>query len=100
LKNREHTFFAHITHRRKSIVPGDGQRLLHFTHADDLAAAFVAVSGHKQAEGQIYTNCADEMTTVNGYIQTLSEIMNKEVEVVHVDPAQHEKSGANLFPFG
>lgn len=100
LKQREHTFFARITHGRKLIVPGDGQRLLHFIHVDDLAAAFAAVPGRKQAGGQIYTIGANEMITVNGYIQTLSEIMNKEVEVVHVDPAQYEKREANVFPFG
>ena len=100
LKQREHTFFARITHGRKLIVPGDGQRLLHFIHVDDLAAAFAAVPGSKQSGGQIYTIGANEMITVNGYIQTLSEIMNKEVEVIHVDPARYEKLEADVFPFG
>ena len=100
LKQREHTFFARITHGRKIIVPGDGQRLLHFIHVDDLAAAFAAVPSRKQAEGQIYTIAANEMITVNGYIQTLFEIMNKEVEVIHVDPALYEKLEADIFPFG
>ncbi len=100
LKQREHTFFARITHNRKLIVPGDGQRLLHFIHVDDLAAAFAAVPGRKQSGGQIYTIGANEMITVNGYIQTLSEIMDKEVEVIHVDPARYEKLEADVFPFG
>lgn len=100
LKEREHTFFTRITHDRKIIVPGDGQRLLHFIHVDDLAAAFAAVPSHKQAAGQIYTIAANEMITVNGYIQTLSEIMKKEVEVVHVDPKSYEELEADVFPFG
>jgi len=100
LKQREHTFFARITHGRKLIVPGDGQRLLHFIHVDDLAAAFATVPTRKQATGQIYTIAANEMITVKGYIQTLSDIMNKEVEVIHVEPKRYEELEANVFPFG
>ncbi len=100
LKQREHTFFARITHGRKLIVPGDGQRLLHFIHVDDLAAAFAAVPTRKQAAGQIYTIAANEMITVNGYLQTLSKVMNKEVEVVHVDPKRYKELEADVFPFG
>ncbi len=100
LKQREHTFFARITHGRKLIIPGDGQRLLHFIHVDDLAAAFAAVPSQKQAAGQIYTIGANEMITVNGYLQTLSKVMNKEVEVIHVDPKRYDELEADVFPFG
>lgn len=100
LKQREQAFFARITHDRKLIVPGDGQRLLHFIHVDDLAAAFAAVPTRKQTAGQIYTIAANEMITVNGYLQTLSEIMNKQVEVIHVDPKRYEEFEVDVFPFG
>ncbi len=100
LKQREHTFFARLTHGRKIIIPGDGQRLLHFIHVDDLAAAFASVPDRKQAEGQIYTIASNEMITVNAYIQTLTDIMSKEVEVIHVDPAHYEEQEVEIFPFG
>ena len=96
LKQREFSYFTRLTRRRTLIVPGEGHTLFHPVHVDDLAEAFAAVPGRSHAIGQTYTVCGPEAITINGYIETIGEIMGVEPEGVHAGAEEFNALPAKL----
>ena len=99
IPEREIMNFVRILKGRKVIIPGDGLNLMTLGHVDDLAAAFAAVPGRKQAQGQAYTITGPEAVTANHYIRTLGEIAGREAETYHMDRDAFNALGLRLFPY-
>ena len=90
LTERESSFFARLTQRRKVILPGDGSVMFHAVHVDDLADAFVGAVGRSQALGQAYTGCGEEPISANDFVKAIGKAMGVTSEIVHVEPEQYE----------
>lgn len=107
LKQREFSYFARLEQGRTIIIPGDGHTLFHPVHVDDLAEAFVLAVGRRHAIGQIYTVCGPEAITINGYVETIGEVMGISPEAVRVESGTYEAMLGHLdlaneqaiFPF-
>ena len=90
--------FARLTQGRSVIVPGEGLALSHSVHVDDLAAAFAAVPGRRQALGQAYNATGPEAITANACISAIASIMDLDGKVVHVDVRDYEAMLKDLEP--
>lgn len=99
MDEREGSYFVRLLQRRRLLVPGNGATLLHLTHVDDLARAHLAVARQKKALGQIYNIAADEVVTIDGYINTIAKVVGVKARKVYVEP--HVVRGLNrqVFPF-
>jgi len=99
IASREFSFFARLSQGRKVIVPGDGLNLLHLVHVDDLANAFASVLGNQQAANQTYTVASPDMITTGGFVQTIANVMDMSVEIVHADAIEYDKQGRQFYPY-
>ena len=85
LTMREFSFFLRLQQGRKIIVPGNGSVLLQSGHVDDLARAFAAVLGKREAIGQAYNVTAEKAVTALGYVNVLAHIVGREPDTLFVD---------------
>ena len=106
LRQREFSFFARLSQRRRIIIPGDGLTLFHSVHVDDLASAFAAVPGRPDTLGQAYTVAGRDAITANGYVEAIGEAMGVVPDVVHLQPKDYvdamRRQGLasdSVFPF-
>ena len=90
LKQREFSFFARLRQGRTIILPGDGYAMFHTVQVDDLASAFAAAPGRSHTLGKAYTVCGPEAISINGWIDTIGEVVGVTPEVVHVDPKEFD----------
>ncbi len=99
IKEREFSYFARVTRKRKVIVPGDGLTFIHPIHVDDLASAFVSVSGKQETFGEAYTICSPDAVTINGYVRVISEIVGFDSEIVNIDANIYKSLNLKVFPY-
>ena len=90
IAERESSFFARLTRRRKVILPGDGSAMFHAVHVDDLADAFVRAAGRSPALGQAYTGCGEEPISANDFVKAIGKAMGVTSEIVHVEPKRYQ----------
>lgn len=84
LAMREFSFFLRLQRGRKIIVPGNGSVLFQTGHVDDLARAFAAVLGKREAVGQAYNVTGDKAVTALGYVSALARIVGREPDILFV----------------
>ena len=99
IKPRESTFFARIDRGRKVVVPGDGLTFQHFVHVEDLANAFATAAQKPDAIGQAYTIAGRDAITLNGFVNTIAEVMGKTVDIIHIEGPAADNIGTPVFPF-
>jgi UDP-glucose 4-epimerase len=70
---------------------GDGEQQRAFTHISDVAPVIAESVNIPAAHNQVFTVGADTPHTVNHLAQIVAEAMNKECNVVHLDPRNEVK---------
>ena len=81
---------------------------MQFAHVDDLANAFVAAAHAKsKAVGNAYTICGEYAITINHWIHSLGQVVDKPINVVYTPGDQfaelNKKLGfkdTDIWPFG
>ena len=88
---------AHIARLRQGrpiFIPGDGSRIMHFVHAEDLARAFVNAPGTGSSLAQTYNGAGPEAVTLTGYIHLIAQVAGIEPEIRYVPEGE-----PSSFPF-
>ena len=89
----EFSFFARLRRKRPVMIPGDGSRILHMVHVDDLARAFAAAPETGASLGQAYTLAGPEAVTLTGYVEMLGRIVGADPEILYVPPDLIDDAG-------
>jgi nucleoside-diphosphate-sugar epimerase len=95
-RNNETFFFDRILSGRPVLVPGNGGWLRQFGHVEDLADSFTAALGNPKAFGRAYNVTGEEVITQVGFVELIAELLERQVELQHFDPAilkRFEKPG-------
>ncbi|MCI0548083.1 MAG: NAD-dependent epimerase/dehydratase family protein [Candidatus Rokubacteria bacterium] len=87
-RHNETFFMDRIWRGRPVLVPGDGGWLRQFGHVEDLADAMAAMLGDGRTAGQAYNVMGEEAITQVGFVELIAEVMERPVELRHVDPAR------------
>ena len=96
---REFSFFLRLQQGRKIIVPGNGSVLLQSGHVDDLARAFAAVLGKREAIGQAYNFCGQKAVTALGYVNMVARIVGREPDVLLVGLERMQALKVPVWPY-
>ncbi|NHJ41001.1 MAG: NAD-dependent epimerase/dehydratase family protein [Asgard group archaeon] len=102
---REYYFFDRIMDEKPIYMPGEGEYLIDFVFARDVAWLVTTPLENKKAIGQSYNATGGEAITLNNYVKIVSEIVGKKAEVIHYDPKILEKDEMKpenwnqMFPF-
>ncbi|MBI2887299.1 MAG: SDR family oxidoreductase [Chloroflexi bacterium] len=102
LPAREQLWFRRIGRGRRVLLPGNGYTHMQYGHVRDLARAFVQMGGNPQTFGQSYNVTGPDLVTMNGYVQLISALTERDVEVVYLDVPEAAAAAAkdrNLLPF-
>jgi nucleoside-diphosphate-sugar epimerase len=99
LTMREFSFFLRLQQGRKIVVPSNGSVLFQSGHVDDLARAFAAVLGRREAIGQAYNVTGDKAVTALGYVQTLGHIVGREPDILFVDLERRRAMKVPVWPY-
>ncbi len=99
MDEREGSYFARLLTGRKILIPGNGSTVIHFTHVDDLARAYLSVIGKEQTLGQAYNIADAEAFTINGYIDIISQIVGVNTQKIYLEPRDIKKLNRSVFPF-
>jgi nucleoside-diphosphate-sugar epimerase len=102
---REYYFFDRIMDQKTIYMPGNGEYLIDFVNASDVAWLATVPLENKKAIGQCYNATGEGAITLNNYVKEVSEIVGKKAEVIHYDYKILEKDEMKpenmnqMFPF-
>ena len=94
---REAFFWDRIRRERKVIVPGDGQRLMHFVYVDDLVAACYSALENPNAVGLAFNVGNERSVSQQELVNEFAKAAGKKASVMHVPRAIIERNGGNVF---
>jgi nucleoside-diphosphate-sugar epimerase len=94
--DREAFFWDRILAGRPIIVPEDGQRMMQWVHARDVARAAVLASDTERANGRAYNLAGPPITQIQ-YLQALAKAAGKHADLVHVPRQLIEQLGGQQF---
>lgn len=81
---KPYTIVDRMLRGQKAIVPGDGSSLWAITHSSDFAKGLVGLLGNPEAIGQAFHITTDEVTTWDGFYQTVAAAAGVEANLVHI----------------
>ncbi|NHK30408.1 MAG: NAD-dependent epimerase/dehydratase family protein [Asgard group archaeon] len=102
---REYYFFDRIMDQKNIYMPGNGEYLIDFVNASDVAWLATAPLENRKAIGQSYNATGEGAITLNNYVKAVSEIIDKKTKIIHYDPKILEKDEMKpenwnqMFPF-
>jgi nucleoside-diphosphate-sugar epimerase len=73
------------------LVPGDGNTKFQQVYIEDTADAFCKVIETEKSIGEAYNVAGEEVFTLNEYLSRLMKLLNKTVELFHVDLKDFDK---------
>jgi len=94
---REAFFWDRILAERPVLVPGDGQRLMQFVLADDIARAALLACEEEAAIGRAYNIAAPRAISQNELVTALAQAAGREVRMVHVPREKLVELGGQVF---
>ena len=100
MHDREFSFFVRLLQGREILIPGNGANILHFAYVDDVAHAHASVIGRKNTFGQAFNIASAEAVTIEGYVDTIAEVMGQEAKKVYLDFKVMDGLEKSVFPFG
>lgn len=95
--DREHFIYSHIKSRLPIVLPGNGQALVQFVFAKEVATTLTLLA-EKQIEGVF--NCAgNEVITLGGLVREMGEIIGISPVIKYNPATDGEKFDISEFPF-
>ncbi len=82
---REQLFFQRAERGRPVLLPMNGFVHMQYGHVADLARALVRMAGKDRCFGEAYNVTGPDVVTLNGYLQIISALAGRDVEVVYLD---------------
>jgi nucleoside-diphosphate-sugar epimerase len=102
---RDYFWVERILDGQPLIVPGTGKFLFQQVFVEDVARAFVSLLDQPSSVGKAYNVASEETYTLNEYLTMLATILERTLDVVHVNqeefddlPFSQHKAG-DVFPF-
>lgn len=102
---RDWFWIERILDGKPLLVPGNGEYKFQLVYVEDTAKAFHDLLYNEESVGEAYNVSAEEIITLNDYLNTLAGILNKNPEIVHIDHEEFDKlpfsthPRADVFPF-
>lgn len=87
---RELFFVNRLLSNFPIVIPGDGQSLLHFVFADEVAQSLTALSDNSEAVGQAYNVATDNAVTIQEIIRIIAEALEVKPKIVFADPSKFD----------
>lgn len=95
--NREHFIYSRIKEEKPIVLPGNGQALMQFVYAEDVARALVLLA--EERAGGVFNCSADEAITLVGLVREMARLTGKE-PIIHYNPyADGLNWNSREFPF-
>lgn len=85
------TFISRILNNKPIITWNEGKNKGNITHVLDFGEALVKLLGNPDSYNQSINVCGDECPSYRDILDTLSDILNKEVITIDIDPIFYEK---------
>ena len=95
---REAFFTGRLLRQVPIVIPGDGQALISFAFADEVAQAMVRLAETPKAAGQVYNCARDQAVTLLGFVHLCARLLGVEVQVLFADPAEFQFSMTPYHP--
>lgn len=102
---RDFFWIERIMDEKPILVPGSGDFTFQNVFVDDVAQAFHDILRYEESIGEAYNVAAEEIFSLNAYIQAISKLLNKKPELVHIDQEVFDElplsrnSYGDVFPF-
>ncbi len=102
---RDYFWIERIIDGNPLLVPGEGNFKFQQVYIEDVAEAFCKIIEIERSIGEAYNVAGEEVFTLNQYLETLMNLLNKQVEIYHIDQKkfdEHEisySSEGDVFTF-
>ena len=95
--DREHFIYSRIKNNVPLVLPGNGQALIQFVFAEDVANS-IALLAEKKIVGA-FNCCGDEVITLNELVKIMGDISGKKPVIKFNPNTDGEKHNEKEFPF-
>lgn len=104
---RDYFWIERILDGGPLLVPGEGEDEFQLVYVEDVGRAFASLLDHPESSGKAYNVADEEIVTLNGYLQRVAKLLDRErdLELVHVPQDEFDKlsfstyPGADVFPY-
>jgi dTDP-glucose 4,6-dehydratase len=102
---RDYFWIQRILDDKPLLVPGSGDFAFQQVYVKDTAKAFCDAAEDEITIGEAYNVASEEIYSLNEYIKQMSQILNKDPELIHIDQDVIDNldlsyfPGADVFPF-
>ncbi len=97
---RDYFWIQRILDGKPLLVPGSGDFAFQQVFIDDVAKAFCDLLDHDITIGNAYNVAAEEIFSLNEYLGKLSELLNVQPDIVHIDQENFDRLDISYFPGG
>lgn len=97
---RDWFWIERILDGKPLLVPGDGNFKFQQVYLEDAAEAFCKVIESDKSIGEAYNVAGGETFTLNEYLATLMNLLNRDVELFHIDQQEFDKLEVSYSPEG
>lgn len=88
---RDYFWIERILDGNPLLVPGDGKFKFQEVFIEDAADAFCKVIETDKSIGEAYNVSGEEVFTLNEYLKKLMQLLDRNVEIFHLDQAKFDK---------
>jgi len=102
---RDYFWIQRILDGKPLLVPGTGNHRFQQIFVNDCAEIFCKVIENDISIGEAYNAVAEEAFTLDEYLNKLAHLLNREIEIVHMDQNEFDKlnistsARGDVFPF-
>ncbi len=97
---RDFFWIERILDGKPLLIPGSGDFAFQQIYVEDVAGAFTALLNFSVSVGQAYNVAAEEIFSLNDYLQALCKLLNRHPEFVHVDQEIFDRLPFSTHPQG
>jgi nucleoside-diphosphate-sugar epimerase len=97
---RDYFWIERILDGRPLLVPGSGDFAFQQVYVEDVARAFVAMLNSPDSIGEAYNVAAEEIFSLNEYIEALGILLHCKPEMIHVDQQRFDQQSFSRNPRG
>lgn len=97
---RDWFWIERILDGKPLLVPGDGNFKFQQVYIEDVAEAFCKVIETDKSIGEAYNVAGEEIFTLNEYLSQLMKLLNKNVDVFHIEQQEFDKLEICYSPEG